>query len=349
MYPVKQSTALTIPVFAHDANGDAVTGLVDGGFTKRISKNGGAFGAMTVTITEMENGFYSLPLGTGHTDTTGVLTIILTHGSAKQINIQVRVFAKLIDDLNDVAATDIVSAGAITTSGGAVSTVSTLTGHTPQTGDSFARLGAPAGASVSADILAIDNFVDGLETTIGVAGAGLTDITINDASVDAILDETLTAHVTADSLGVAVKDILSDTNELQTDDYPTSIAAIQSDTDDIQTRLPAALVSGKMDSDAVAVGGSTDGANRLSKATQCNVFCTVGAASTTTSIVTSAMDPSAAATDQFKGKIVTFDANTTTANLRGQSTDITASTAGGVLTVTALTDAPVSGDIFVIT
>lgn len=34
-------------------------------------------------------------------------------------------------------------------------TVAALSGHTPQTGDSFARLGAPAGASVSADIAAI--------------------------------------------------------------------------------------------------------------------------------------------------------------------------------------------------
>jgi hypothetical protein len=33
-------------------------------------------------------------------------------------------------------------------------TVTTLTGNTPQTGDNFARLGAPAGASVSADIAA---------------------------------------------------------------------------------------------------------------------------------------------------------------------------------------------------
>ncbi len=57
-----------------------------------------------------------------------------------------------------------------------VTNVATLTGHTVQTGDSFARLGAPAGASVSADILVIDNFVDGLETTIGVAGAGLSDL-----------------------------------------------------------------------------------------------------------------------------------------------------------------------------
>jgi len=117
----------------------------------------------------------------------------------------------------------------------------------------------------------------------------------------------------------------------------------------IDARLPAALVGGKMNSDAVAVGGSTDGATRLGKATQANVYGTIGSGSTTTSLVTSALDPSAAATDQFKGKIVTFDANTTTANLRGQSTDITANTAGGVLTVTALTTAAVSGDIFVIT
>jgi len=67
-----------------------------------------------------------------------------------------------------------------------------LSGNTPQTGDTYARLGAPAGASIAADLVVIDNFVDGLETTIGVAGAGLSDITINAASVDAIMDETFT-------------------------------------------------------------------------------------------------------------------------------------------------------------
>lgn len=48
----------------------------------------------------------------------------------------------------------------------------TSTGGTtvPQTGDSFARLGAPAGDSVSADIAAIEAQTD----DIGVAGAGLT-------------------------------------------------------------------------------------------------------------------------------------------------------------------------------
>ena len=45
-----------------------------------------------------------------------------------------------------------------------------------------------------------------------------------------------------------------------------------------------------------------------------------------------------------------FDYDTTTAALRGQATDITASSASATptLTVTALTTAPVSGDTFTI-
>lgn len=127
MYVVKQSAALTVPIFVHDVNGDAVTGLVDAGFTKRISKGSGAFAAMTVTITEMENGFYSVPLSTVHTNTTGLLTMLFTHASGKQVNLQFRIEAKLVDDLNDVAATAIVSGGAIDTTGGAVDIVTTLT------------------------------------------------------------------------------------------------------------------------------------------------------------------------------------------------------------------------------
>jgi len=56
-------------------------------------------------------------------------------------------------------------------------TLTTYTGNTVQTGDSFARLGAPAAASVSADILAIDNLVDDLESRLGTPsnlGSGAT-------------------------------------------------------------------------------------------------------------------------------------------------------------------------------
>lgn len=49
----------------------------------------------------------------------------------------------------------------------------------PQTGDSFARIGAPTGASISADLVTIDTVVDSIlvdTAEIGAAGAGLTNI-----------------------------------------------------------------------------------------------------------------------------------------------------------------------------
>lgn len=49
------------------------------------------------------------------------------------------------------------------------------TASVAQTGDAFARLGAPAAASIAADLLAIDNFVDELESRLTAARAGYLD------------------------------------------------------------------------------------------------------------------------------------------------------------------------------
>lgn len=80
-----------------------------------------------------------------------------------------------------------------TATGAIASTVQVYTNF-PQTGDNFARLGAPAGASVSADIAAVK----------------------------------------------------------------TQTAAIEVDTQDIQTRLPAALVSGRIDASVGAIASGVD-------------------------------------------------------------------------------------------
>lgn len=98
MYPLKQSTALDILIFAHDANGDGVTGIVDGSWTKRISKAGAAFAAMTVTITERENGWYQLTLSSSHTDTLGILTCSFSAAGVKRVNVQFRVHVRVYDD-----------------------------------------------------------------------------------------------------------------------------------------------------------------------------------------------------------------------------------------------------------
>jgi hypothetical protein len=113
-------------------------------------------------------------------------------------------------------------------------TINAYTGNTAQTGDSFARLGAPAGASVSADILVLDNFVDDLESRlgtpsnlgsgatisanlvdiegqtndIGVAGAGLT------AVANVVWNEDATGHQTLGTFGQAIGDPVADTNTI---------------------------------------------------------------------------------------------------------------------------------------
>jgi hypothetical protein len=80
------------------------------------------------------------------------------------------------------------------------------------TGDAFARLGAPAGASVSADIATVATYVD-------------TEV----AAIKAV-----------------------------TDNLPNSgaLSTIQSDLNDLQTRLPAALVGGRMDSSVGAMAAA---------------------------------------------------------------------------------------------
>lgn len=101
MYGIKQSTAVTITFFCHNAAGAPVLGLTNGSFTKRIKKAGGAWAAMTVTIAEGENGWYSIPLSTAHSNTLELLTITFINAGAEQVNLQWRVEAKLTDDLND--------------------------------------------------------------------------------------------------------------------------------------------------------------------------------------------------------------------------------------------------------
>lgn len=134
-------------------------------------------------------------------------------------------------------------------------------------------------------------------------------------------------------------------------DVAVSTLATASSLASVATRLPAALVGGRMDADLGAIGASTTALAAFKRAVQGNVIGTVGSASTTTSIVTSSVTPASSTADSLKGRILTFSDDTTTVALRGQSTDITASSASATptLTVTALTTAAVSGDVFSIT
>lgn len=132
--------------------------------------------------------------------------------------------------------------------------------------------------------------------------------------------------------------------------YRYSVILLPDETVDGQTvgKVVAMFEIGPPPTNIVQVNGASGGVARLERAMRAITIGTVGVGSTVTSIVTSSLDPAAAVQDQFKGLILAFDKDTTTGALRGQKTDITASTTGGVLTVTSLTTSPASGDTFTI-
>ena len=343
-----------------------------------------------------------------------------------------------------------------------------LTTNVIQTGDSFARIGAPVAASISADIAVIDANVDQIETAVITNAAGddiaadiiaiksetativadTNELQVDDipgliataqsdldiitgadgvnllaatqASIDAIeadtdelqsddvptliaalptagenadqvweeaiADHSGTAGSTAEALGAAgaagdpwatalpgaygagtageilgdwkdgerldliADSILADTNELQADDTPAAIAAVQAtadaveaDTQNIQGRIPAALAGGLMAADAQAISTSTVAADNLEASAETIVIGAAAAGTLSTTQMTTNLTE--VTDDHYNGRIIIWTDNV----LKDQATDITAyDGATKMLTFTAVTEAPTADDTFCI-
>jgi len=98
----------------------------------------------------------------------------------------------------------------------------------------------------------------------------------------------------------------------------------------------------------IEINGSATGAAQLARSSQAIAFGTATAGGDTTTIPVGSIDITISVADQFNGRIVIFLRDTTTTGLRGQATDITDTATNGNLSVTALTNAPVNGDTFII-
>lgn len=101
--------------------------------------------------------------------------------------------------------------------------------------------------------------------------------------------------------------------------------------------------------DTLYINGSSTAAANLALSAAA-IVVGIANSGTTTSIPSVSCTPIGTVADQFKGRIMIFRSDTTTTALRGQATDITASSnaAAPTFTVTPLTTAPASGDVFVI-
>lgn len=425
---------------------DHITGKTGLTVTLTASKNATAFGAVSGAVTEIANGWYKWAANATDRDTLGSLALHATATGADPTDdlyeiVTVDPFAAVtvttMSDKTGYALTSAydpaktasqagdvmkvssgtganqvsLSSGAVllqaTQTGVTIPTVTTLTNAPPDSSGVttlLARIGAFTGSGVNTILGFFKALLSKTASTPSDVG-GTFDPTTD--STEALADNAGGGSLTAAGVRSAVG--------LASANLDTQLTALQSDTDDIQTRLPAVLVGGRMDSSTgamasgvltataiasnaitaakvatdaigaaqVAADAVTEIQTGLSTLNAAGVRTAVGLASanldtqlssvqsdvtsikghpdrtvirgtvsatapTTTSFTCSALSPAGVAADQFKGRILVFDNATTTTALRGQATDITASSAAGLplLTFTALTTAPVATDSF---
>ena len=185
------------------------------------------------------------------------------------------------------------------------------------TADMQPKLGTPAGASISADIATVD------------------------ANVDAVLADT--NELQTDWADGGRLDLILDARASQ-----TTADAIETDTQDIQSRLPAALVGGRMDSDVEAINNDTTAADRLALHANTVQPATVdNTGFTPTTTIFECDDITEATADHYIGRSIVF----TSGALQYQATEVTdyALNGGrGRFTVATLTEAPANNDTLLI-
>lgn len=184
--------------------GVLLTGLSS--FTAIRSRNGAADVTFTTpTITEIDAtampGLYALLLDEDMTidsgDETQAMVIDITQASMKRARVPITLYRPKITVGNTLSVE----------SDGDLTKVNALDGHTAQTGDSFARLGAPAGASVSADI-ATRLPTSGYTAPLSAAGTRSA-VGLASANLDTQLDALPTTAELAIALGTADDAVLA--------------------------------------------------------------------------------------------------------------------------------------------
>lgn len=205
-----------------------------------------------------------------------------------------------------------------------------------------------AGADVAADIIALKAVADAIPTTAmrGTDNAALASVlgaaVGASISADVAAVKSDTGNILTDT-GTTLENRLiaieADTSELQVDDTPAAIAALDAVVDTVKVDTAAI----KVITDALTAAAAA----KLAASAGTMILGTVGATDLTTT--TCSTDISLTDADQLNGRVIGFLSGTTTAGLRYQATNITDFVvANGVLTFTAITQAPVAGDTFII-
>lgn len=237
-FPPKKNTAFTLYFTLYKSDGTVIAN--PGTITKKYSIDGATVGDLSNAITEEDTtyGQCSIVITSGEMngdaiwiyikdDTTGCVPFTCTLYTAAETLDEVKAdtAAILADTGTDgvvVAAASktgyALSAAGVQAIWDALTSALTTVGSIGKrlvdylTGDAYARLGAPAGASVSADIAAVK-----VDTAATLEDTGTT-LPATLTTIDNFIDtEIADIHDTLDLVHTDVDAILADTNELQTD------------------------------------------------------------------------------------------------------------------------------------
>ena len=244
---LKQSTAATIKIgpFVDSTDGvTAETALTISQADIRLSKNGGAFAQTNnaTGATHDENGYYGVPLDTTDTNTLGRLRVAVNEsGSLPVWQDFMVVNANVYDSL--IGGSDNLQVDTVQIEG------SDATDQINAAADTaLADYDAPTKAELDSGLAALNDLdAAGVRSAVGLASANLdTQLSAIDTVVDGIQTDLDNG---TDGLGAIKADtaaILIDTNELQTDDVPGLIAALN-DLDAAGIRTAVGLASANLD------------------------------------------------------------------------------------------------------
>jgi len=243
--PIKAAAyRVTFPIL--DADGDLVTAAA--ALDSEISKDGGTFVDCTNEATEIatSSGMYFLDITATEMDADTVAVIVKTTTTGAKTTPIVLYPATSTGEEIPVDTRKV--AGTAQTAGDIIGDTDNIQTRLPAalvSGRMDSSVGAMAADVVTAAAIAAD--------AIGaseLAADAVAEI------VNAVFDELTAEARTAGSYGQLLKDNLNATVSSRA--TQTSVDNIQADTDNIQTRLPAALIGGRMDSSIGAIAAGVD-------------------------------------------------------------------------------------------
>jgi hypothetical protein len=234
---LKQTTAATVKIgpFLDATDGNSSEGGLTIGYAAiRLSKNGGNLAAKSseVTCTHDELGWYDCPLATTDTNTLGRLQLMAHVAGALPVWHAFEVLpANVFDSL--VGGSDYLQADAVQIAGAGVSASLGQVGVNvvnwkgaaapAMTGDAYARVGAPAGASLAADVAALK-----AETAKILSDTSTDGVAVAAAAV-ASIQSGLALSANLSTVGTAVASILVDTSTDGVKVLAADIATIRAD------------------------------------------------------------------------------------------------------------------------